>query len=60
MRRMILAVHLACTENLKERDHLRSLDIDGRIEFKWILKKQVATMYKGFSWLRMGASSRIL
>jgi hypothetical protein len=27
------------SENLEERDHLEDVDVDGRILFRWILKK---------------------
>jgi hypothetical protein len=41
-------------ENLKVRDHLGPLNIDGRILIEYSLKKLVATMWTGFMWLRKG------
>ena len=38
--------------NLRERDQLESLDVDGWIEC--ILKKSVARSWIGFIWLRIG------
>jgi hypothetical protein len=29
------------SENLKEKDHLEDLVVDGRIILEWILKKQI-------------------
>jgi hypothetical protein len=36
-------------ENLKERDHLKHLDVDGRITIKWILGKGS----KGVDWIHV-------
>jgi hypothetical protein len=42
-------------EKMKMRDHLESMDIDGRIILKWILKKPHVLF-----WLRGGTSDGIL
>jgi hypothetical protein len=46
--------------NLTRRDHLKDLDINGRITSKWILKKQDAMMWIGFILLRIGTCGGIL
>jgi len=46
-------------ENLKGRGHLEDTDIDGRIIFKWILRKH-NMMWIGFIWLTAGTSGWIL
>jgi hypothetical protein len=40
-------------ENLKERDNLGDLAIDGRIIFKWVLEKQNVRVWSGFIWPRI-------
>ena len=40
--------------NLRERDHIENLGIDGRIMLKWILKESVGRAWSGFFWLRLG------
>jgi len=44
-------------ENLKGRDYLRDLPIDGRIILEWISEGKV---WIGFIWLRIGSSGRLL
>jgi len=48
----------ACTEfwwgNLRERDHWRDPDVDGRIILRWILRKWDVGVWTGSSWLRIG------
>ena len=48
----------ACTGfwwgNLKERDHLRDPDVDGRIILRWIFRKWDVVVRTGSSWLRIG------
>jgi len=36
-----------CWQNLRERDHLENVGVDGRIRLKWILKK----CYGGVDWI---------
>lgn len=36
---------------LRERNHLEDLNVDGRIELKWILKQQGVRTWNGFKWL---------
>jgi hypothetical protein len=46
--------------NLKERDHLEDLDVDGRMILKLILKKSVSNVWAGLIWLGIGTSGRLL
>jgi hypothetical protein len=39
--------------NIKERDHLEGLVIDGRIILKWIFKKWVWEIWTGLIWIRI-------
>ena len=45
--------------NLKERDYMEDLDIDGRI-LNWIYKKQDGSAWTGLLWLRIGTSGGLL
>jgi hypothetical protein len=40
--------------NLKERDNLVVLNMDGRIKLKWVLKKENEWTLTGLIWLRTG------
>ena len=42
------------TGNLKERDHLEGLIVDGRIMLKWVIKKENEWACNGMIWLRTG------
>jgi hypothetical protein len=46
--------------NLRERDQLEDLGVDGRIKLDCILEKSVTMVWTGFIWLRTGASGRLL
>jgi hypothetical protein len=47
-------------EDLKERDHLKHIGIDGRIVLNWIFKKWDVGAWKGLIWLRIGTGSGCL
>jgi hypothetical protein len=46
--------------NLKGRDHLEDLGIDGRIILEWILWKWGERVWIGFIWLRIETGGRLL
>jgi hypothetical protein len=45
---------------LKGKDHLENLDINGRRVLKYILKKQGVRVWIGYMWLRKAASGGLL
>ena len=45
--------------NLRERDHLEELGVDGRIILEWIVKKFVDRKCNGLICLKVGKSGRI-
>jgi hypothetical protein len=47
-------------ENLKGRDRLEDLGVDGKIMLEWILGKEGAKVWTGCIWLRIGTSGRNL
>jgi hypothetical protein len=40
--------------NLKERNHLGNLGLDGRIILRWIFRKWNVGVWTGSRWLRIG------
>jgi hypothetical protein len=42
-------------ENLRERDNLEKLGVDGRVKLRWVFRKRVVGAWTGSSWLRIGA-----
>jgi len=39
-----------------ERDHLEDPGVDGRMIFRWILRKWDVGVWTGWSWLRRGTA----
>ena len=40
--------------NLRDRDHLEDIGVDGRIILRWIFRKWDVGVWTGSSWLRIG------
>jgi len=40
--------------NLRERDHLGDLGVEGRIILRWFVGKWDVGVWNGLSWLRIG------
>jgi hypothetical protein len=40
--------------NVREREHLKDLGVDGRIILRWIFRKWDVGLWTGSSWLRIG------
>jgi hypothetical protein len=47
-------------EDLKGRDHLEDLSVEGRIILQWTLEKQGRKMWTGCIWLRIWTSGGLL
>jgi hypothetical protein len=45
---------------LSVRDHLKDLDIDGRIRLIWIMEKKCGREWSGFIWLQRGTGSEFV
>ena len=46
--------------DLRERDNLKDLSVDGKIILEWILNKLVGKAWAGFIWLRIRTSDGLL
>jgi hypothetical protein len=66
-----MAGHIACVGkmrnaykimvgNLKSREHLQDIGVDGRIISEWTLEKQSGKVITGFIWLRPVSSGGLL
>jgi hypothetical protein len=47
-------------ENVRERDHLKDLVVNGWIILKWIFKKLYGKAWTGMIWLRIGKGRGLL
>jgi hypothetical protein len=48
------------SQNLKGRDHVEDLDVDGRIILQCILGTYDGKVWTGFIWLRVGTGGGLL
>jgi len=46
--------------NLRERDHLEDLGVDGRIKLRWTFRKWDVRVLTGLIWLRIGTGGGLL
>jgi len=46
--------------NLRERDHLESSGVEGRIILRWIFRKWDVGVWTGSRWLRIGTGDGLL
>jgi hypothetical protein len=46
------------TENLKERDHLKDEDVNGKIILEWIVGKYGGKVWTVYNWTRIGPLAR--
>jgi hypothetical protein len=56
----IRTVYTVLLQNLKGRDHLEDLGVDGKTTLQWILEEQDRKVWNGFIYLRKGSSGRLL
>jgi hypothetical protein len=46
--------------DLRERDHLEDISVDGKIILEWILNKLFGKAWDGYIWLRIRTIGRFL
>jgi hypothetical protein len=55
-----MRIYLIFVGNVKEIEHSKDLDLDGRNKVKWILDKLDGKMLTEFIWLRIGTDVELL
>jgi hypothetical protein len=46
--------------NMRKREHLKNLGVDGSVMLKWTFKKSDGRAWPGLIWLRMETADRFL
>jgi hypothetical protein len=55
---MACSIHNFLSENLKGRDYLEDLGINGKVISKWFLR-EYRKVWTGYIWLKTGISGRL-
>jgi hypothetical protein len=54
------AYKVLAEKNLKETDHSKELNVDGKIILEWVFRKSGGKVWIRFIWLRIGTSGGLL